>query len=133
MDMKTVEVALRSRWEEWFRSIDDVDAGFVDRVMTDSFRMFDYSGGTKTAQDYRGMWNLIDPGFEGVHEMKQFEVCPVNKTVAVAFGSYAGKARFLDGTEVGGTIRFSTVWTLEQDEWRCAFYHGAMVGDSEPG
>jgi hypothetical protein len=100
VDAGAIEAAIRHRWDEWMEAVENRDR------------------------------SLVDPDFKGRHEMKEFSVVPINDACAVAYGSYFGEAKYRDGRQFGGTIRFSTVWALDADDtWRCGFYHGAFADD----
>jgi Domain of unknown function (DUF4440) len=121
-----IESEVRRGWAEWFGAIDDVDGSFFDNRLTESFQMFDYHGNVGNRAEYKLMLDLIEPGYKGVHEFREFNVTVVSATCAIAFGRYFASMKFNDGAENTGLIRFSTTWVLDGDTWKCAFYMGCF-------
>lgn len=121
---------LRDVYREWFESIDRCDPTFVDKRMTADYTIVDLTGEAGTRESYRMLYGLIAPGYVGVHQIKEFRVREINPTNVLVRGTFYAEMKFVDGKEIAGTVRFSSVWTQEDSLWKCVLHHTSQLGET---
>lgn len=110
---------LRTIFELWFQSIDDLDASFVDRYMADDFRYLDYSGNVVEVDQYKKLYAMLSRDTKGFHRIETFDVRALGGGgVALATGVYHAVVVLLDGSRIEQRLSFVSVWERQGDSWR---------------
>jgi ketosteroid isomerase-like protein len=119
----STENALRESYAEWMGSLARHDPSFVEETLDENFVLIDYAGNRSDRDEYRALYDALDPDHEATHEFTEFEVRELGDTAAVVTGAYTGESRFRNGLQLTMHIRFSSVWSQEQGTWRCVLHH----------
>jgi ketosteroid isomerase-like protein len=110
-------------FDQWFASIADRDATFVDRHMDERFECVDPDGIRRDRKGYRAMYDALPPGISASYRYQEFRARPLGHgRVALVTGAYHGRIEFAGQVLSDKSVRFASVWERDADGWKCMLH-----------